>query len=320
MKCKSFSFSHRNAGIADVICHPMSQHSYFFHFSLLAFYQFIHFFLRFGQWIKTSIIFVHFIEPQRLVFPLGSGRHHQFGSCIEKVYHVWLFSERHHIIHRKAIFLATVFITHGWCALTLIELKLKFLLHRNAYYINFTYSRSAAPKRNNIIKLSAHRRNKAWLIFITCCKQRIGKAFLGYFVIHNITRLQGAHFNHDLSCAPINGTGRSSIITGFPDIKFIYFSIGTMDGYTFKFGISSQRVIIVFNHPIIHCSPRSLYLYHFAYSKRPLSCRLDRYQCTIQQCHTIGCFVSLPLRSLFIRFPALSQWRSRNKKAAKEWY
>ena len=30
------------------------------------------------------------------------------------------------------------------------------------------------------------------------------------------------------------------------------------------------------------------------------------YQCTIQQCHTIGCFVSLPLRSLFIRFPALS--------------
>ena len=113
MKCKSFSFSHRDAGIADVICHPMSQHSYFFHFGLLAFYQFIHFFLCFGQWIKTTIIFIHFIEPQRLVFPLGSGRHHQFGSCIEKVYHVWLFSERHHIIHRKAIFLATVFITHG---------------------------------------------------------------------------------------------------------------------------------------------------------------------------------------------------------------
>ena len=314
VKCKALSFSHGYTGITDIISHPMSQHGNLFHFGLLAFYQFIHFFLRFGQWGKTTIVFIHFVEPQRFVFPLRSGRHHQFGSCIEKIHHIRLSAERHYIIHGKSVYLAIIFITHGRSTFPLIELELQFFLHRNSYFINFTHGGGSAPERNNIIKLPAHRRDKTRIVFITGSKQRISEPLLGYLILHNITGLQSADFEHYLSRSPVNSPGRSSIITGFLYIQFVNLAIGTIDGYTLKLGIGGQRVIIVFNYPVSHCPSRSLYFNHFTHSKRALPGRLDRYQRAIQQCHVIGCFISLSLRSIFIRFPALSERRSRSKK------
>ena len=59
----SLPFTHRDAGIADIICHPMGKYSNLFHFSLLAFNKFIHLLLSFRQWSKTAIVFIHLIEP-----------------------------------------------------------------------------------------------------------------------------------------------------------------------------------------------------------------------------------------------------------------
>ena len=229
---------------------------------------------------------------------MGSGRHHQFGSSVKKVYHIRLSAKRHHIVHGKGICLATVFITHGRGTFTLIELELHLLLHRNNHLIDFSHCRMTAPERNNIVELSTHRRNEFGIIFLCSSQQCISETFLCYLIINNIAGLQSTNFKHNLTRPPINGTCRSSIIAGLCHIKVFHFSVCTVDSHPFKLGMGCERVIVILNNPIGYGSFRSLYFYYFTYGKRALSGRLDRHQCTVQQSHAIGLFISLSLQPL----------------------
>ena len=82
MQCKSFSFSHGNTCIPDVISHPVSQYRNLFQFGFLSPDQFIHLFLSFRYSRETAIVFIDSIKPAGLFFPVRSCRHHQFRSSI----------------------------------------------------------------------------------------------------------------------------------------------------------------------------------------------------------------------------------------------
>ena len=245
----------------------MGQYSYFLHFGFLSFYQFVHFLLRFGQWSKASIILIDLIEPQRLVFPMRSRRHHQFRSCIKQIYHIRLPPERHHVLHSKSISLSSVFITHGRCTFSLIKLKLHLFFHRNTDLVHFTHGRLTAPKWNNVIELATHGRYKPGIILRNSSQQSVCKSLFRYFIIYDITGVQSPHFYHNLSCSPINSTGRSRIVTGLLHIHLFNLPVSMIYRHTFKLGMGRQRIIIIFNHPVSYCSFRSLHLDNLTYGK-----------------------------------------------------
>ncbi|CDE65036.1 unknown [Parabacteroides sp. CAG:409] len=148
---------------------------------------------------------------------------------------------------------------HGRSTFSLEEFKLDFLLHRNTQLVNFTNGWLRNPKRNNIIELSAHRRNETGLIVFSTCQQSIGKSFLADFIFNDISCFQTTQFQHNLTGAPINSTGRSRIITSLSNINIDYITISSVDCCLLEFSKGSQRIIIVFDNMVGHTTGWCLY-------------------------------------------------------------
>ena len=265
----------------------MSQDGDLFHFRFLSLDQFIYLLLSFRYRFKASIVFIHLVEPKRFVFPFGRRRQHEFGSSIKQVDHVRFPLCRKSIHECKGIRLPAVFIMHGRSTFSLEEFKLDFLFHRDIQLVYFADSRFRYPERNDIIELSAHRRNETRLIVFSTCQQSIGKSFLADFIFNHIARFQPAQFQHDLTGAPVNGTGRRCIIAGLCNIYIDNIAIGPVNGCLFEFGKSRQRVIIIFDYMVGHPTGRCLYFKLTVNSKRSGACRLNRNSCTVQQSNAV---------------------------------
>ena len=140
----------------------------------------------------------------------------------------------------------------------MIELELHFFLHRNGYFIYFTYGRFRHPERNDVIELSAHGRDEAGFVIAAVGQQGVGETFLVDFIFDDISRIQLAYFKHDLAGAPIDGAGRSRIVAGLCNVQVDYIAVGTVDGRSLELCESRQRVVIIFDDTVTHCSPGSL--------------------------------------------------------------
>ena len=158
---EAFALTHRDAGVADVVGHPVGQHGYFLQVGLLAAYQFVHLALGFGDGGEAAVVFVDAMEPARLLTPVGSGGHHQFGGSVVEVYHVGLAPEGHQAVRGKGVDFASVLVAQGRGAAALVELKLHVLLGRQTDTVDFAHRRVTAPEGHDVVELAAHGRDEA---------------------------------------------------------------------------------------------------------------------------------------------------------------
>ena len=69
----ALSLAHSDAGIPDIVGHPVRKDGYLLHLGLLPPDQPVHFRLGLRSRLETSVVLIDFIEPQRLVLPARGG-------------------------------------------------------------------------------------------------------------------------------------------------------------------------------------------------------------------------------------------------------
>ena len=320
------ALAHGNARIPDVVGHPVGQHGYLLHFSLLSAYQLIHLLLGGRIRFKAAVVLIDLIEPQRFVPPLRSSRQHKFRCRIEKIHHIRLAIERHHVIHRKLIDLAAVLKPHRRCALTLIELELHVLLHRKRHHVDLAHGRIRTPERHDVVELPPHRRNEPRVLLTACrncsaactvrCQQGVCKSFLGYLIFHNITRSQSTDLHHNLTGAPVNHPCRSGIIKSSGHIQMLDTSVSAIHCHILELGKRCKRIIVIPDGPVGQCPLPGLHLERPAHSESPLTRGLHADRSAVQQDHTVSILTGQVRSCGLILPPGLGRQGRRDEKYA----
>ena len=164
----------------------------------------------------------------------------------------------------------------------MVELELQLFLHRHGYPVHLAHGRLGSPEGDDIVKLSSHRRDET-LVVVTRRQQGVGETFFGDLVLHDISRLQAAHFQHDLPGAPVDGTCGGGVVASLGYVEIDHVAVRTVDRGVTKLGVRRQRVVIVFDDTVGDGSFGSLYLKSLAYGESPRAGRLYRYGGAIQQ-------------------------------------
>ena len=163
----------------------------------------------------------------------------------------------------------------------MVELELQLFPHRHGYPVYLTHGRLGSPEGDDIVKLSPHRRDET--LVVARRQQGVGETFLGDLVLHDISRLQAAHFQHDLPGAPVDGTCGGGIVASPSHVEIDHVAIRTVDRGVTKLGMRRQRVVIVFDDTVGDGSLGSLYLKSLAYGESPRAGRLYRDGGAVQQ-------------------------------------
>lgn len=157
---ESFTFPHGDSRITDVVCHPVGQHGDFLHLGLLAANQFVYLLLGFRNGSKAAVVFIDAIEPARLLFPVGSGRHHQLRCGVIEIHHVRFAAEGHDFVFGEGVDFPSVLVAHGGGTVALVELELDFFFGRKADAVHFPQGRLGSPEGYDVVELPAHRGNE----------------------------------------------------------------------------------------------------------------------------------------------------------------
>ena len=292
MKRITLAFAHGNAGVADVVGHPVRQHGDFLHLGLFPLNELVYFLLGFRNGIEASVILVYLVEPKRFILPTGRAGHHQFRSGVEQVDHVGFPLEGSDIGGGEGVHLPSFLVAHGGGALALIELELQFLLHGHGHLVYLAHRGFRRPERYDVIELPAHWRDEPFLV-ITRRQQGVGETLLGDLVFHDVARLQATHFQHDLSGAPIDGPCRGRVIACLGDIEVDYVAVRPVDRGVAEFRVRRQGIVVVFDDPAVHGSFRCLYPKRLVEDESARAGGLYRHGGAIQQGHAVVACVSV---------------------------
>ena len=166
----------------------------------------------------------------------------------------------------------------------MIELELHFFFGRQTDAVHFPQGRVGRPEGYDVVELSAHGRDKTGVISCLGCipQQGIRESFLVDFIVDDVARLQCTQFQHNLAGSPVDSSGRSGVVAGLAHIDRCIGSVGMVDGHSLEGGGCRQRVVIVFQYPLLQGSGSCLHPYGPADRKRTLSGGFHRHTGTVQ--------------------------------------
>ena len=265
----ALALAHGDAGVADVVGDPVRQDGNLLHIRLLALDQLIDLLLSLGKRGEATIVLIHLVKPKRLVLPARGGRHHQLRGGVEEIDHVRLALEGNHIVHGEGIGLAAILVAHRRGAFALVELELHILSHRDADAIDLADGRLRRPERNDVVELSAHRRDETRFVVAAVSQQSIRETLLGNLVFHDVARVQPSEVEHDLPRPPVDGTGRSRVVASLRNIDVHDIAALAVNRGVAEFGESSQRVVVVLHDVVGHRALFRLNFKLFVDGKRP---------------------------------------------------
>ena len=250
----ALALAHRDARITHVVGNPVCQHGDLAHRVVNAAYQLVNLGLRLGRRVKAAVVLVHAVEPERLVAPRVGRREHQLRRHIVEVDHVGLAVERTRILYREREYLPPVGKTYRRRAGALIEFVLYVFALRNGYRIVLYHCRFRYPEGYDVVELSAHGRDEAFVVRGHAVEQGVCEAVLLDRVFHDVAGLEGADLDHDLPRTPIYGTCGCGVIQRILDGDFVYGAVGAIYLHRGESSGRRERVIVIFQDAVCECT------------------------------------------------------------------
>ena len=275
---EAFALAHRDAGIADVVGHPVRQHGDAVQLVLAAAHQLVHLLLHGRRGHERTVVFIHPIEPAALGLPVGTGGEQELALYVVVGPGACFALERHNVALGKGVERAALLV--GGLALHLHLAVVGFVLQRLAVQdiqlVHLLLHRLLAPEGDDVVVMAPHGRHIACLVVGQLGKggvkgtetvathlgqhhlrlqQGIGIAFLVGPHLQLVARLHVAHLHHLLAGAPVNHTRRRHIVVhrgvafAAGPYERVHRSTKVVHQHALYLAVGRQRVVVHLHRP-----------------------------------------------------------------------
>ena len=236
------ALAHRDAGVADVVGHPVCEDVQAVVLGLRRLQQLINLRLDFRCGLEAAEILVHAVEPHRLGLPIFRRGHDDFRLDVVARHRVARGFQREIVLVLEsekgavAVFLGL----HGHASV--IDFVLQVLARQHTDLIDFFPHGLAVPEGDDVVEVAAHGRD-VLRVGVVALQQRVGEALLVGEELHLIAGFEAAEGDHLLPCAPVDHVGRRGVVADH-EVGVFLGTVVAIDDHVANLAVGRQGIVI----------------------------------------------------------------------------
>ena len=215
MEGEAFAGAHADAGIADIVGHPVGEDGNGIVFRLCGEEQLVDFGLHLGGGHKGAVVLVDAIEPNGLGLPAGAGAEKEFALDVVVGEGAGFAFEGSDVVLGEGVDGAVVVDgavdvdrAVGWAV---VEFETEVFGGEHADAVDFLVDGVVGPEGDNVVEVAAHGRY-VFAVVVVVGEEGIGEPFAVGDEFYFIAGVDMAYLDHFLAGAPVDEASRSHVV------------------------------------------------------------------------------------------------------------
>ena len=242
MEREPLALAHRDAGVADVVGHPVRENVQAVVLGLRRYQQLVDLLLDFRRGLEAAEILVHAVEPHRLGLPVFRRGHDDFRLDVVARHRVARGFQREIVFVLESEEGSVAVLLRLHADIAVIDFVLQILVCQHTDLIHFLFHRLAVPERHDVVEVAAHGRD-VLRVGIVALQQRVGEALLVGEKLHLVAGFEAAEGDHRLPRAPVNHVGRRGVVAHHKIGVFLG-AVVAIDDHVADLAVGRKRVVI----------------------------------------------------------------------------